>query len=152
LRIELTRHFDPGLTRSLFGRIEITKGPSFEAISVERNWHGNVAGLSCVPAGFYYLEPHNGTKYQDTWALIGAEVSHQAEGLARSACVLHWSPSGAGLEGCISAGYRLVMTATDARLEDPAIGKLVNLLNAAPSTEKHYLNIRDDPAPLTVVA
>ncbi len=113
----------------------------FRCLSAERAWNGNKRGESCVPTGFYVLEPHNGTKYRDTWALIGETVSHlPTPGIARSACVLHWASSGAGLAGCVSGGHELEVTGKAAALEGRAIGQLIELLNQRDGP--HYLTIR----------
>lgn len=115
--------------------------PVFEAVSAERRWADNEPFVSCVPAGFYVLEPHNGTKYRDTWALIGDTVSHTSEeGVPRSACVLHWASSGKGLQGCVSAGHELQVSSRAAALEGKAIGAILELLNARRGP--HYLTIR----------
>lgn len=145
MRVELERnywpseHGQPGL--SVFGSI---RAKAFSAISCERGWLGNKPYLSCVPAGFYYLEPHDGRRYTGTFALIGAQVSHEVEGgVARSACVLHWAASGSGLGGCVSAGHRLVATVHDVGLERPAMQDLVKLLRGRPAGERHYLEITE---------
>ncbi len=115
MRVRIHRELEIGL--SLCGTLW---APGFSAVSLEREWKANEAGKSCVPAGFYYLEPHDGTKYKGTFALIGADVSHSKEtGVQRYACVLHWAKAGMYLEGCISIGFKLIgelpegATATD---------------------------------------
>ena len=143
MRIRLRRNFEsPGPSDpSLFGLIE-TEG--FQAISCEREWHDNQPNLSCVPAGFYYLEPHNGSRYRGTFALIGDQISHVSEpGVQRSACVLHSASSGTQLQGCISAGGSLVVTPTGARLEGSLVRELIELLRARPDGERHYLMISE---------
>lgn len=140
MRVELVRNYCPGIGLSLFGHIE-TDG--FQAISCERHWQDNTPGESCVPAGFYYLEPHDGERYQKTYALIGERVSHQQEpGIPRYACVLHWAATGSGLQGCISAGRELRVTPGAAWLTDPSIYELVEILRAS-ADPHHYLYIRD---------
>lgn len=58
-----------------------------------------------VPPGFYLLEPHNGPKFKDTWALIGENVSHQKEeGVARAAVLLHAGNRDEDSRGCILVG------------------------------------------------
>lgn len=124
--------------------------PAFNALSLERCWNGNKPGKSCVPAGFYYLEPHNGTKYKETFALIGAQVSHAKEpGVPRFACVVHQAPTGLSLEGCTSFGLHLsVQTATPSPLvtmTDYVVKTVLAKLRARPAGEKHYLTIFDPP-------
>ncbi len=142
MRVELERTWHEPAFNSCFGTITCAE-VGFGAISLERDWQNNAAGRSCVPAGFYYLEPHNGTKYKGTFALIGADVSHIATpGIARSACVLHWADRGHRLEGCISAGSQIVADINRADLVDPKIDELIALLNES-KDPRHYLNITE---------
>ena len=73
--------------------------------TVEKPWVENVPGESCVPTGFYVLEPHNGKRFRDTWALVGQTVSHLPEpGIRRFACVFHAGNTAADVSGCIAPG------------------------------------------------
>lgn len=66
-----------------------------------------------VPPGFYHLTPHgwepnSGVKYRETWALNGANVSHQAEhGVPRSAVLIHSGNVDDDTRGCILPGLGL---------------------------------------------
>jgi hypothetical protein len=149
LRLRIHRDLEVGY--SLCGTLW---APGFSAVSLEREWKANQAGASCVPAGFYYLEPHDGTKYKGTYALIGAEVSHEKTlGVPRYACVAHNAETGLDLQGCFAAGKAIRITpgkpgpggkrCSDglAVLEDPVVDKLLALLKA--SHERHYLSITE---------
>ena len=132
--------------------IQAGSGANFEALSLERNWDDNRAGKSCVPAGFYYLEPHNGTKYQNTYALIGQHVSHAKEpDVPRYACVCHWARTGGDLQGCFSVGdvFSLTHGPTFAELHDPRVDELLEILRA--SQETHYMTILDPPRMATAL-
>jgi hypothetical protein len=149
VRLKLERDYRVGLGDSIFGRF--TCG-DLDLLSCERSWRNNEPGKSCVPAGFYYLEPHNGTKYQGTFALIGADVSHSKEiGVARYACVLHWAKAGMYLEGCVSVGHQLIVTPGTAWLDEPAINEVLAVLAARPAGEKHYLEITE-AFPISIAA
>ncbi len=141
----------------MVGRIWIQagSGPNFSAMSLERSWDNNRAGRSCVPEGFYYLEPHNGTKYRDTYALIGEFVSHeQMTDVPRYACVAHNAKTGEHLQGCFAAGdevslewpKRLPPIAT---LRGPKVDELLAILRS--TSEKHYITIADPPGISTLV-
>lgn len=66
-----------------------------------------------VNPGFYVMEPHGwnvteGTKYKDTWALIGKGVSHFPEpGIARSAILMHHGNLDSNTLGCILQGMAI---------------------------------------------
>lgn len=76
--------------------------------TVEKPWANNVPRESCVPEGEYTLEHHEGSKYKDTWALIGETVSHwPGEGKPRSTCVFHKGNSMHNVLGCIAPGLHL---------------------------------------------
>ena len=124
----------------LVGRLT---GPGLDLWTMERRWGANVPFRSCVPAGFYCLEPHNGTKYQDTFALIGADVSHAKEpGVPRYACVLHWARRGSLLSGCVSASRRVALRDDGgAELVESALIELFEWLRSDDSP--HYLTIRE---------
>ena len=156
MRLRIHRQLEVGA--SIAGTIAVPEA-SFTAVSLEREWAGNRAGASCVPAGFYYLEPHDGTKYKGTYALIGAEVSHEKTlGVPRYACVAHEARTGANLQGCFAAGRALEITAGApgpvgtgsgqlpfgdglATLEDPLVDELLAILKR--SSERHYVWITE---------
>lgn len=80
-------------------------GEPWELFTLERPWQENAPRISCVPDGVYSLEPHNGTRWKDTWALVGQTVSHfPGEGKPRSACVFHPANLPSELMGCIAVG------------------------------------------------
>ena len=149
MRLKIERDYRVDGGQSIFGRF--TCG-DLSLLSCERSWRNNEPGKSCVPAGFYYLEPHNGTKYKGTFALIGADVSHSKEpGVARYACVFHWAKAGMYLEGCIAIGFKLIVQPTTAWLKDPAVNDILAILNARPAGEKHYLEITE-AFPISIAA
>ncbi len=146
MRLKIVRDFVADQGDSVFGRLSFpgVTLPTQELLTCERGWAQNLAGKSCVPAGFYYLEPHNGTKYSNTFALIGASVSHVRErDVARYACVLHWASAGMYLEGCISIGKRIEVGPGVAVLHGPAVDDVLAVLAGRPSDEKHYLEITE---------
>ena len=70
---------------------------------MEREWKHNQQNVSCIPRDEYILEPHSGTKYQDTFALIGDGVGHyKDEGKPRFACVIHKAVFPYSLKGCLA--------------------------------------------------
>jgi hypothetical protein len=51
----------------------------------------------------YTLERHSGTKYKNTFALVGDGVSHlKTPGIPRYACVIHAAVYPEDLKGCLS--------------------------------------------------
>jgi hypothetical protein len=146
MRLKLQRLLEVGAT--MVGQAYSEEpGARFDALSIERAWVDNRPNVSCVPAGFYYLEPHNGAKYKDTFALIGAHVSHISEpGVQRSACVVHKARTGLDLEGCLSFGTLVTLEASRpplAVIKDSKVDALLELLRSLPGP--HYLDILDPP-------
>ncbi len=73
--------------------------------TLEREWKHNRSFVSCVPYGWYELRPHDGAKYQNTYALVGDTVSDDPEPeKPRSSCVFHAANYASELSGCISVG------------------------------------------------
>jgi len=102
LRMKIVRGWVDIPSEAMYGTLSVEDR---EYVTCERMWNNNRPGESAVPPGFYVLEPHNGTKYQATFALIGETVSHQhSPDVIRSACVIHWEDDGRHLQGCISIG------------------------------------------------
>jgi hypothetical protein len=101
VKIHLRRLFDCEF--GMFGMIEA--GPT-RLMTIERRWKENVARESCVPAGLYKLEPHSGTRFKDTWALVGAGVVHwpDTDPKTREAVLIHPANFAHQLEGCIAPG------------------------------------------------
>lgn len=84
------------------GRYSIIAYGSVRFWIMEREWAFNLPGTG-VPKDEYRLERHNGTKYKDTWALIGDGVSHiQTDGVPRYACVFHAADYPSNLKGCLA--------------------------------------------------
>lgn len=82
---------------------------------------------SRVPAGFYHCVEHNGTKFRDTWALIGAKVSHQIEqGVPRYAVLFHGGNLDEETKGCILPGTRIKIMNGEPAMDDSqiALGRL----------------------------
>lgn len=65
----------------------------------------------CVPEGVYTLEPHSGTRFKDTWALVGPGVAHwpTPEAGDREAVLLHVGNTLADTEGCILVGTGMLL-------------------------------------------
>jgi len=141
MRLTLTRFYQDIRSLTTVGELDIG---DYRYWTAERVWLDNQRNISCVPAGFYVLEPHNGSRYQGTWALIGDSVSHEEEpGVARFACVLHWATRGELLAGCVSTGMRLKRRTADGavQLADNAVPNVLARLDA--ENGPHYLTIRD---------
>ena len=84
------------------GRFSILAYGEVRCWVMEREWQFNRPGTG-VPKDEYRLERHNGTKYKDTWALIGDGVSHmQTPGIPRYACVIHAASYPSNLKGCLA--------------------------------------------------
>ncbi len=111
MRLFLKRRWKHPDTKSIFGTLQSSTGPQF--ITCEREWKDNQPNVSCVPTGFYLLEPHDGTKYKNTFALVGSTVSHIGDGasVTRSACVFHKASKGSQLQGCIALGTSVTLVA-----------------------------------------
>ncbi len=138
MRLILRRQFWVPETKSLFG---VLQGPNFRAMTVEREWADNLPFKSCFPPGFYHLVPHHGTKYQNTMAFVGKTVSHlQETGIARSSCVLHWSSTGKGLEGCVSVARTISASVAGIALREPLVDELLELLRTR--QEPHYVMVQ----------
>lgn len=77
--------------------------------TVEREWKGNMPGVSCVPAGRYTLEEHDSDSHPDVWALVNHDlgVYHYADPEAkRTAILIHIANRASELEGCIAPGLK----------------------------------------------
>ncbi len=126
---------------SFWGTLAVDGGEA-HLMTAEREWADNEPGRSCVPPGFYILEPHDGRKYKGTMAIIGDSVGHfPGPGIKRSACVLHWARNGSGLQGCIAIGEKMLLGPTGGELLGKEAGtEFITSLRAAPGP--HYLTIR----------
>lgn len=105
LRVEHVREFRDEDSDAFYGSL---KFDGHVYATCERGWHDNIPGGSCIPEGFYTLEPHDGGKYKNTYALVGQHVSHYSyNNIPRTVCVIHWEDDGRYLQGCVSIGERV---------------------------------------------
>jgi len=89
----------------------LTYGKDFAAFTMEPGrWDLHATR---APTGFYLLERHgwepdSTLKFKRTWALVGRDVSHQAEeGVQRSAILIHAGNLDEETKGCIMLGTHI---------------------------------------------
>lgn len=93
--------------RGVYSILSNTSGSLFMWV-MEREWKHNQRSASCVPRDEYVFERHHGTKYPDTFALVGDGVGHlKSEGKPRFACCLHSAVFPTDLEGCLSGALSI---------------------------------------------
>lgn len=86
-----------------FGKLFLGNGTVLHTL--ERTWMDNAPFVSCIPEGTYHLVPHDGTKYQDTWAIVGGTVGHwETDGKPRWTCVFHAGNWVSDTTGCVLVG------------------------------------------------
>ena len=109
MRLELTR-----IGEFLSGTWGYMPVGTTTLFTVERPWvvtpysEGGKPSVSCVPEGFYILEPHSSTDHGPTWALVGEHVSHfQVPGIPRNLVLFHAANFPEQLEGCIAPGISI---------------------------------------------
>lgn len=123
-----------------FGRLVTARGKTFATL--EREWAGNLPGVSCVPAGRYELVPWQGVRFPKHWALRGGTVGlWPGDGVVRSAIVIHAANRPDELQGCIALGTltmgaRSLLTGSRA-----AVGAFFDELADALYPGPHYLTI-----------
>ncbi len=132
----MQRRFEDPYTKSMFGSI------GNHLVTCEREWKNNKPNVSCVPAGFYHLVPHDGTRYKNTIALVGSTVTAEPTAAPRSACVFHWASNGIGLKGCISIAHSIVNTPNGMKLYDRN-NNWVNDIRQLIANANVYLEIRN---------
>lgn len=99
---------------------------------IEKAWRNNAAFVSCIPAGFYKLEPFRSSNHGQTWAICGGTVAPLEGDAERFACLFHVANYGAQVEGCIGLGTGVGETAEgklavwSSRI---AMGNFLNLLS-----------------------
>ena len=82
----------------------------WECWGLECPWMDNAPFKSCIPAGSYRLEPHDGDKYKHTLAFVSDSlgVAHwPTEGVPRYACVIHRARNASHLTGCLAPGMSI---------------------------------------------
>ena len=124
------------------------EGGDISCFILERAWEDNTPRVSCVPAGEYELIPHSGTKYQETWALLGRTVGVSAHPeVQRSTILLHAANYHYQLSGCLAPGYQAHMLAwgipptVGVFQSRPAMDEIKKVLGIG--TTGHWLHIID---------
>lgn len=110
--IQTRKAYLPDQTLSL---LELPSGSHLWCM--ERPWihdaeHGSKPSESCIPDGYYELVPHNGSDFQDTWALVNPDLQvwhlpDEMDGPGRYACVFHAGTFPRHFAGCIGVGLNL---------------------------------------------
>jgi len=124
------------------------EGGDISCFMLERAWEDNAPYVSCVPAGEYELIPHVGSKYRDTWALLGRTVSVRPTSHAsRSTILFHAANYHYQLSGCLAPGYQVHMLAwgipptVGVFQSSPAMDEIKKVLGIG--TSGHWLHIID---------
>ncbi len=72
---------------------------------LEQPWRENLPFKSCIPSGEYLLEPHNSSRFGQTWAFVGGSVSHyHTEHCLRYACLIDVANYAREVKGCLAIG------------------------------------------------
>lgn len=72
---------------------------------LEQPWRDNFPFKSCIPSGDYILEPHNSSRFGQTWAFVGGLVSHQhTDCCLRYACLIDVANYAREVKGCLAVG------------------------------------------------
>jgi len=100
----------------------------------------------CVPIGQYALVPHDGTRYQGTWALVNErlKVSHWPEPGMRSAILIHAGNTTEDTHGCILVGDGLSLRPRPAITNSRSSFALLLALLGRERNEAHELLIEGD--------
>ncbi|WP_222466663.1 DUF5675 family protein [Ferrimonas balearica] len=100
INLTLKRRPAPGAT---FG--ELYHGPRLLCFTVEREWANNRANVSCVPAGEYFLKPHQSPTHGRCLALEAPTLGVTRYGPSqRTHILIHPANRADQLEGCIAPG------------------------------------------------
>jgi len=96
-----------------------------------------------VDPGFYHLVPHDGIKFKNTWALVGAEASHFPEpGIEKSTCLLHGGDTHEDTTGCLITGHSFHFVDSTPDIDGAAQAmELIRELLA--KDVPHYINITE---------
>jgi hypothetical protein len=138
-RLTLTRHwYDDDRT---IGLLEIGD----EWISYTMEPGKNDVDSPKLPAGFYHLVRHDNPefRYEDTWALVGIDVSHQPEpGISRFSILFHGGNTDEQTAGCILLGTTIGRVRDEVAMvsSKDALNKLRNILGNAEA----YLTIKGE--------
>lgn len=89
-------------TMGTFG--ELSMDGQHLAYTVERPWKNNELGVSCIPAGIYYFNPHYSPKFGDVRILTGGTVGINDGDAHRSHILMHAANRAIELQGCIAPG------------------------------------------------
>lgn len=90
--------------KGTFGELTFGK---MSLYTVEQVWADNQPFVSCVPAGTYTVEPHEG---RGPWVLTSeplAVTRWQEHGSKRYTCLFHAANRASELQGCIAPGMSL---------------------------------------------
>lgn len=101
MKLVLHRIYLPAAT---VGALELPDGLVLATLEDTLKNGGHVVD-SCVAEGLYRLEPHSGSKYKNTWALVGEGVAHWATPEDdRETILFHGGDTVADTRGCILVG------------------------------------------------
>ena len=96
LNLELTR-FNSSKSETV-GRLEVQESVFW---TIENPWLNNAVNVSCIPAGFYYLERYDSPSHgAGTWQFINVP--------GRTHCQIHIANYASDVSGCIGLGLQVM--------------------------------------------
>lgn len=111
---------------------ELYVGGKQVCVTCEDPWNDNKPGVSCIPAGGYWVGPHTGSRFKNVWEVLDVP--------GRSAILIHNGNTIRDTQGCILVGAQFgELNGLPAVLY--SIGTLVNLRKALPG--RFWLEIED---------
>lgn len=129
------------------GRL-VTEDRELVLPTLEQPWWDNRPFLSCIPPGFYALEPYVSQSSGPTWRMVGETVGAVKADLGgavtRYGCQLDRANHARQLQGCVAPGRRMGRLGDELAVmrSGDALAALRKVLVAG---ERHYLTIEAAP-------
>jgi hypothetical protein len=109
-------------------------------LTIERPWKLNEPFVSCIPTGFYIMEPITSDAHGDTWALVGKTVAQQkTPNIERWACRPHIANTMNEVVGCQGVGME--MGTLEGAVAVLKSGEAMGLMRQTLGRRRHYVTI-----------
>ena len=100
----------------------------FVCYTIERPWLNNEKNVSCIPAGYYWIEPYHSQGHPGCYSLNCEALGVAVTGQHRTYILIHPGNFPSDVDGCIAPGLSLNQSTWGVSDSNDAMDKLRDII------------------------